>query len=190
MAEISNYLVCRHVRGEHSAHLLQYRKGNLARSGRGLAFWFFPLSTSIAEIPIDDRELTFIFHARSADFQDVSAQGVITYRVAGPETIAERIDFSIDLVRGGYRKQPLEQLAAMLTELAQQLAHAYVGSTLVRTVLAEGQEQIRLRIEEGLQADDTLASMGLELVSVRVSAVKPAADVEKALEMPTREAIQ
>jgi len=32
--------------------------------------------------------------------------------------------------------------------------------------------------------------MGLEVVSVRVSAVKPSSDVERALQMPTNEAIQ
>jgi regulator of protease activity HflC (stomatin/prohibitin superfamily) len=190
MAEIRNFLVCRHVRAEHSAHLLLYRGGSLSRSGRGLAFWFMPLATSIAEVPIDDRELSFMFHARSGDFQDVSAQGVITYRVESPATLAERIDFSIDLSHGEYRKQPLEQIATMLTELAQQLTIAWISSTPVRVVLESGQEQIRESIEEGLTADDTLTAMGIELVSVRVSAVKPSAELEKALEMPTRESIQ
>ena len=190
MAEIRNYLVCRHIRAEHSAHLLVYKTDTLRRSGRGLAFWFVPLTTSVAEVPVDDRELTFLFHGRTADFQDVSAQGVLTYRVVAPETIAERIDFSVDLAKGYYKKQPLEQLAAMLTELAQQLAIAWIGKTPVRAVLATGQDEVRGRIEAGLAAEQSLGAMGLEIVSVRVSAIKPTADLEKALEMPSREAIQ
>jgi len=190
MAEIRNYLICRHIRAEQSAHLLVYKGGALRRSGRGLAFWFVPLTTSIAEVPVDDRELTFLFHARTADFQDVSAQGVLTYRVVAPETLAERIDFSIDLAEGYYRKQPLEQLAAMLTELAQQLAIAWMGKTPVRSVLATGQDEVRDRIATGLHAEEALGAMGVEIVSVRVSAISPTADLEKALEMPSREAIQ
>jgi regulator of protease activity HflC (stomatin/prohibitin superfamily) len=190
MAEIKNFVVCRHVRAEHSAHLLVYRRGALSKSGRGLGFWFMPLTTSVAEVPVDDRELSFMFHAKSNDFQEVSAQGVITYRVAAPETLAERIDFSIDLDDGHYNKQPLEQIATMLTELAQQLTIAWLGATPVRQILTRGQEEIRARVEDGLRKDDALAAMGLELVSVRVSAVKPSTDLEKALEMPTRESIQ
>ena len=190
MAEIKNYLVCRHVRAEHSAHLLVFKRGKLCESGRGLAFWFWPLSTSIAEIPVDDRELSFLFHSRSSDFQDVSVQGVVSYRVRSPETAGERIDFSIDLTSGHYKKRPLEQIDALLTEVAQQVAHSWVGSTPIRRALAEGPERLRLLIEEGLRAEDALSTMGIELASVRVSAVKPSADLDKALEMPTREAIQ
>lgn len=35
-----------------------------------------------------------------------------------------------------------------------------------------------------------MAEMGLDIVAVRVGAVKPIADVEKALQIPVREAIQ
>jgi hypothetical protein len=48
MADIKNYLVVRHARAERSAHLLQHVGGKLRRSGRGLAFWFVPLTTSLA----------------------------------------------------------------------------------------------------------------------------------------------
>jgi regulator of protease activity HflC (stomatin/prohibitin superfamily) len=190
MAEIRNYLVLRHIRSEQSAHLLVYKRGQLRRSGRGLAFWFLPMTTSVAEVPVDDRELSFLFHGRTADFQDVSTQGVITYRINVPETVAERIDFTIDLAKGIYKKQPLEQLASLLTELAQQLAIAWIGRTAVREVLASGQAAIRERIESGLIAEQALDSMGLEIVGVRIAAVKPDADLDKALEMPCREGIQ
>ena len=131
------------MRAEQSVHLLTFKRGRLKSSGRGLALWFMPMSTSIAEVPVDDRELSFLFHARSSDFQDVNVQGVITYRVASPETLSERIDFSIDLNSGAYRKQPLDQLATMLTELAQQLAIDYLSRADVREILTAGTEPIR-----------------------------------------------
>ncbi len=190
MAEIRAYPWVRHVRAEQSVHLLKFRRGKLERSGRGLAFWFMPMSTSIAEVPVDDRELSFLFHARSNDFQDVNVQGIITYRLASPETVSERIDFSIDLGSGHYRKQPLDQIATLLTELAQQLAIDYLGRASVREILTTGTEPIRARIEDGLRDDTALTAMGLEIVSVRVSAVKPDADLERSLEVPTRESIR
>ena len=82
-------------------------------AGRGLAFWFQPLDTTVAEVPLDDQELPFLFHARSADLQEVVAQGIVTWRVADPAALAARIDFSIDLGSGRHARMPLDQIAAI-----------------------------------------------------------------------------
>jgi hypothetical protein len=88
MADIRSYVVVRHLRAEHSAHVLHFRRGRLVNSGRGLSFWFRPLAASIAEVPVDDREVALSLRARSADFQDVTVQGVLTYRVVDPVAAA------------------------------------------------------------------------------------------------------
>ena len=190
MAEISKYLFVRHLRAEPSSHVIQYKNGRLRRSGRGAAFWFMALDAAIVEIPVDDRELSFLFHGRSADFQDVTAQGVMTFRVVEPTVLAERIDFGIHLWTGKHQREPIAQLSGLLTQLAQQFALDYMAVTGVRELLAHGHERIRQRIQAGLLADDTLAQLGLELVSIRIAAIRPSADLEKALEAPTRERIQ
>ena len=190
MAEIQSFGVMRHLRGESTSHVLFHRRGHLAQSGRGLSLWFVPLSASIAEIPLDDRELPFLFHGRSVDFQDVTTQGVVTYRVIEPEVLARRVDFSIDLRRGVHREQPLEKLSVLFTQLAQQLAWAYIAHTPLRAVLSNGVAEIRRRILEGLHGDESIAEMGLEVVSVRVSGVLPTAELEQALQTPTLEKIQ
>jgi hypothetical protein len=191
MADINAFaFFLRHLRADASSHILHFRRGKLARAGRGLSFWYSPLSASIAELPADVRELPLLFHGRSADFQDVTAQGVITYRVESPETLARHIDFSIDLRRGVWLRQPLEKLALSLSELAQQHAWAYIAHAPLKEVLREGQGMVRERIEAALARDPTIGSMGLALVSVRVSSVRPSADLEKALEAPVRERIQ
>jgi hypothetical protein len=190
MAEIRRYPILRHLRAEPSFHILRFRRGKLVASGRGLAFWFRPLSTSVAEIPMDDRELPFLFHGRAKDFQDTTVQGVVTFRVVDPERVAERVDFALDLGTGATLKQPLDKLAGLLTELAQQFALGYLAQTDLRHTLAEGVAEIRERIWQGLHEDAALEAMGLEVVAVRVGAVKPVAEVEKALQIPVREAIQ
>ena len=93
MARISRYPVLSHLRSEASTHVIRYRNGRAVSTGRGLAFWFRPLDTAIAEIPLDDQELTFLFHGRSSDLQEVVAQGIVTFRVTDPDVLAGRIDF-------------------------------------------------------------------------------------------------
>jgi len=190
MAQITWFPVFRHLRTDPSHHALLFRGGRLVRGGRGASFWFHPLSASIAEVPCDDRDLAFLFHGRTSDFQDVTTQGVITYRVVDPEVLARRVDFSIDPARGTWRHAPLEKVAQLLTQLAQQFAWDTIVHTPVDAVLAEGMVQVGDRIRAGFAAHAPLPEMGIEIVSVRVTGLAPTADLEKALQTPTREAIQ
>jgi regulator of protease activity HflC (stomatin/prohibitin superfamily) len=190
MADITNLGPLRHLRADTISHILQFQGARLRRSGRGLTFWFAPWSTSIAEVPVDDRELSLAFHGRSADFQDVVVQGVLTYRITNPTLVTDRIDFSIDLRSGAWLKQPLEKLALILAQLAQQHTLGYLQTASLRDILAQAHERIRAIIETNLRPAPLLAEMGVELVSVRVSSLKPSTDLERALEAPERERIQ
>ena len=190
MAEIKSYPIIRHLRAEPTSHVLDYRRGTLHREGPGLAFWFRAISTAVAEVPVDDRELPFLFHARSADFQELTVQGAINFRVADPLLLARRVDFSIDLDSGRWTQAPLEQVAGLLTQLAQQFVIDEFVRVPVRAILADGVAPIRDRIATGLAGEAALRELGLEIVAVRVAAVTPSSEVEKALRQPTREAIQ
>lgn len=190
MATIQRFPLLRHLRSEPTYHVLRYRNGDLRRDGAGLAFWFRPIATAVAEVPIDDRELPFLFRVRSADFQELAVQGVITFRVAAPAALARRVDFTLDLETGRWAQAPLEQVAGLLSQLAQQFVVDELGKLDVRTILHAGVAPIRQRIERGLRAEPALGELGIELVAVRVADVAPSAEVEKALRQPTREAIQ
>lgn len=190
MADITAFPLVRHLRAEPTMNVLRYRRGRLVQHGAGLAFWFRAANTGIAEVPLDDRELPFVFHARSADFQEVSVQGAITFRVADPKLVARRVDFTISLTNGRWTSAPLEQVAGLVTQLAQQFVIDELARRDLRAILADGVAPIRRRIEEGLEAEPALSELGLLVVAVRVAQVAPSAELEKALRQPTREAIQ
>ena len=190
MAEIRDYGILHHLRSEPSAHIMRFRKGKLVASAAGQAFWFHPLSTALAEIPLDDREQPFLFTGRTLDFQDASVQGTLIYRVADPERLANRIDFSIDLTNGFYLHKPLGQLADLVTQFAQSFALEYLNQTPLRQALQEGLAEIRERIEDGLKTSPELEALGIELVVVRLIKISPSSEMEKALQAPTRESIQ
>ena len=189
MARITRYPFVHHLRSEAASHVIRYRNGQAVRSGRGLAFFFRPLNTAVAEVPLDDQELPFLFRGRSSDLQEVVAQGIITYRVADPNTLAARIDFGIDLASGVHRKTPLDQIAGRLNGLAQQYSTGVMAATPLRELVIKGISQLRQQIGDGLSADPSLAEMGITIVAIRVAAVQPSAEVEKELAAPTRERI-
>ncbi|RNI25127.1 SPFH domain-containing protein [Flexivirga caeni] len=190
MADIARYPFVRHLRGSGTTHVEHIRKGTTVHAGAGASFWFRPLSAVLNEVPIDDRELPLLFHARTSDFQDVTVQATITYRVTDPATTAGRIDFSIDPETGRWRGTPLEQVAGLLVESAQQYAIDRLATVDLPTAMAAGVGPVRAVIADGLRADTRLAETGIAVVGVRVVALRPEPEVEKALRTPTREHVQ
>ena len=190
MADITRRLGRRHLRGAPNAHIRHHRSGRLVHDGTGLSFWFRSLTAALSEIPVDDRELAMTFHARTADFQDVSVQATVTYRIGDPALAADRLDFSIDPDTGVWRGTPLEQLGTLLTETAQQHALDVLARTPLSAALVDGVAAVRERIAAGFGAEPRLPATGIEVVTVRVMALRPEPEVERALRTPAREQIQ
>lgn len=190
MADITKRPFLSHFRGSPTNHVVHVKRGKTAHEGTGQAFWFRPLTAVLAEVPVDDRELPMLFHARTKDFQDVAVQASMTYRFVEPETAIRRLDFAVNPVTGTWNGMPLEQVAMLLTELAQQHALNLINTLELAEALATGPATVQARITQGLAEDARLSETGIGVIGVRVVAVKPEADVERALRTPTREQIQ
>lgn len=190
MADITRYPMTRHLRGTPTQYIRHLRRGSVAHEGTGQSFFFRRLSAVLSEVPVDDRELAVLFHARTADFQDLTVQASVTFRVIDPVTACARIDFAIDPETGHWRGTPLDQVAGLLTETAQQQVLGLIAASPLATVLADGVGQVRDRILSGLTGDPRLAETGIAVIGVRVVAIRPEPDVEKALRTPAREQIQ
>ena len=190
MADIKKTFFMRHLRASPTTHIRHLKNGTVEHDGVGEAFWFRSLTAAISEIPVDNREQPLLFHARTSDFQDVTVQATITYRVADPALAATRIDFGIDPDSGAWRARPLEQVGGLLTELAQQYALDLLARIPLPQALSEGMAAVRDRLTGGLTEDERLAGIGLAIIDVRVVAVRAEPDVERALQTPTREAVQ
>jgi regulator of protease activity HflC (stomatin/prohibitin superfamily) len=189
MADISRRFFLRHLRSTPTHWVRHSVKGAAKREGVGLAFWYRPLTAVLSEVPVDDRELPLLFHARSSDFSDITVQATVTYRVADPAVAASRLDFSIDPYSGAARARPLDQIATLLAELAQQPAL----DLLARQPLAEALTAVapvREAVASALSEEPRLADVGVTVVSARVVAIRPEPELERALQTPTREALQ
>ena len=190
MAHIKNLGFIAQLRSDASNYVIRYRNGRIRQSGRGLVFWFRPETASIAELPMDDREMTLFVKGRSHDFQTVSVQGTLTWHVADPTRLAERVDFSIGLFNGNYQSEPIEQIETRLTGLVNQSALQYLAESDVRSLLDAGPDPLRARLEADLAAEPSLQEIGLEVVAIRLTNLAPSSELERALQTPTFEALQ
>ncbi|RUX34741.1 band 7 protein [Mesorhizobium sp. M2A.F.Ca.ET.042.01.1.1] len=190
MATIRSLGFVAQLRSEASSHVIRYRDGREMQSGRGLVLWFVPETASIAELPMDDREMTLFVKGRSQDFQTVAVQGTIGWHVVDPARLAERVDFSIDLKTGKLRGEPIEKIQARIAGIANQAVQQYLGQAPVRALLDAGPAPLRERLQALVAADPALTDIGVAAVAVRLTNLTPTSELERALQTPTFEALQ
>lgn len=190
MAHIHRLGFMAQLRSDASDYVIRYAGGRVRRHGRGLVFWFNPETASIAEVPMDDREMTLFLGGRSQDFQSVTVQGGIVWQVEDPLRLAERVDFSLDLKTGRPHGEPIERIETRLAGIANQAALQYLGAAPVRALLDAGPEPLRRLLLAALQEDPALAGLGLRIAAVRIDKLSPSSELERALQTPTFEAMQ
>ena len=190
MAHISRLGFWRHLRAEPNQYILHYRRGKLVRSGVGQAYWFMPLSAAVAQLPVEDIETTFLLGERSADFQDITVQITLTYRVVDPQKAAQRINFSLSLNSGAWLEQPLQRLANLWAHWSRHVVRSQLITMPVREIVRAGAAETLAALEQELSTAPEIEEIGIDMVSVQVDKISPTSELEKALQTPTREAIQ
>src|SRR5579885_890370 len=85
-----------HFKAEPTDYILAYTNGKVFRQGTGKAFWYWRHKTSIVMVPTSTRDALFVLNESTSNFQTVTLQGQITYRIVAPQTVAGLLNFTID----------------------------------------------------------------------------------------------
>ena len=177
----------RFIKAQPTQHVIQYRNGQPQREGAGLSFWYFAPSTSLVVVPTASVNEPFIFPEVTSDFQEVTIQGQITYRIADPKRTAELLDFSLN-AKGTYGSEDPQKLSQRLIDQVQVAMRAEVQALTLKEALAAS-ELLVGRVATTLHGHPALQALGLELLSLSILAVKPKPETAKALEASAREAL-
>jgi hypothetical protein len=178
----------RFVKTPPTTYLIQHRNGAVVREGAGLSFLYYAPTSSLVAVPIASRDAAFIFHNVVRDFQSVTIQGQVAYRVGDPRKAAALIDFSLKADGATYETDDIEKLSQRVLNAAEVLAQqATKGMTLKEALQAS--DRIAEAIAAGLRAREEITSLGLDILGVSILAVKPSPETAKALEAEAREAI-
>lgn len=190
MAEITRLLGAHHLRSGPTTWVRHVAAGRERRAGVGLSFWFRLRTAALSEVPVDDRELALVCHARTRDHAELSIPLGITYRIDDPGLAAQRLDFGIDVRTGAWHATPLETLATVLGELAQQPVLGLVAAASLADALAAGPDPVERVVTERLVGSARLAELGVTVAGVRALGLRAAPELERALRTPTREQAQ
>ncbi|MBV8210198.1 MAG: SPFH domain-containing protein [Burkholderiaceae bacterium] len=176
----------RFVKTQPTVHLMQFRGGKVVREGAGQSFFYYAPTTTLVAVPVASRDRPFILELVTADFQAVTVQGQVTYRVKDPRRTAAMMDFSLGKGLKYVSEDPkrLDDRVAMQVEvIVQRGVQGLDLKTALRSAAA-----IAHACEGELARQAEIAALGLEILGVSIIAIKPTPDIGRALEAEAREA--
>ena len=178
----------RYIKFDSTTYVIRYKKGKIKSEGRGLAFWYYAPSASIVAIPMGSSDAQFFFEGSTKDFQTVSIQGQITYKIEHPKQLAELLDYTVDR-RGRYTSDDNEKLQQRIINEAQAGLSTFMQGLELRETL-RGAKSISEQIRKELTESEAIRMLGIVPLSVNILGVKASPEMTRALEAETRESLQ
>jgi len=174
------------IKTQPTTYLLQYRGGKVVREGVGLSFFYFAPTTSLVAVPTGSVDVPFIFQETTSDFQSVTIQGQVTYRIGEPKRVATLLDFTLRPNGQGYTSEDPRKLPERVIHVVNVLARAEVQKLPLREAI-RGSDLIVEAVKSRLAKAEEIVTLGLEVLGLSILAIKPVPETARALEAETRE---
>lgn len=176
----------RFIKVQPTTYLMQYRHGKIVREGVGLSFFYYGPTTSLVAVPVASTDAPFIFQETTADFQTVTIQGQVTYRVSDPRRLAGLLNYTLAPDGQTYISEDPEKLPERVMHLVNVLARAALQRLPLREAIRASDEVVQT-VKAGLVDSNEVTSLGLEVLGLSILAIKPTPETARALEAETRE---
>lgn len=182
------FKLIRYVKSDPSTYLFQYRNGRILRRGRGLSFYYFVPNSTLVKVPMASVDQPFMFAEATADFQEVTIQGRVVYRVIDPERLSQVVNFALKSDGSGYVSEDPEKLDNRVLNQVQVMVRSEIQSMSLSDSLVVG-SQLTESVWGRLKLSPTLEQLGIEVMDLAILAVKPTPETARALEAEMRERV-
>ena len=177
-----------YIKFDSMNYVIHYKNGKIKKEGRGLSFFYFSPTSSIVSIPVPSNDFQFVFNETTKDYQEVTVQGQITYKIDNPKQIAETLDFTVNNKKQ-YLKNDFEKIQQRIINEAQTASASIIQRLNLKEALRQ-LDEIEKEIFSSVQKSKTVQMLGLEVLSVNILGVTPNPEMARALEAQTRESLQ
>jgi len=178
----------KHIKFDAMTYVLHFKNGTVSREGRGLSFFYFAPNSSIVAIPMGSNDLPFIFSESTNDYQTVTIQGQISYKITNPKTLSDVLDFTVQ-DNGQYKKNDIEKLNQRLINEAQTATSSFIHGIKLKDAIRSA-KTIEESIIEGLKNSKAINMLGIEILGANILAISATPEMSRALETETREKLQ
>jgi regulator of protease activity HflC (stomatin/prohibitin superfamily) len=168
--------------------VLCHRNGKLVQHGAGINFFYMPQTTSITAIPMASQDSPFIFNETTADFQEVSIQGTLTYRLINPLELAQRLNFTVYPKTHVYKSEDPDHLVERVVNGVQAHIRSEINSLGLERALTQVKD-LATGVFDKVKNSMDLKGLQIELEGLHFTAVKATPEMQKALEADYRESL-
>ncbi|MBX3035401.1 MAG: hypothetical protein KF758_00685 [Anaerolineales bacterium] len=175
-----------YIKATPTQYIIHFVNGRKKRAGNGLSFFYFRPSSSIVLIPIGSTDVPFIFNELSQDFQALTVQGTLTYRVHNPELLSSLFNYTVDGPSVRYLSDDPQKIGQRLINLLQVLVRAEVQRLPLRDVI-HSSESIASAVLEKFLDSDSVKGLGIEIMALSIQSIRAVPEVARALETEARE---
>ncbi|AGC48420.1 SPFH domain-containing protein/band 7 family protein [Myxococcus stipitatus DSM 14675] len=177
-----------YMKATPTSYVMQFKGGKVVREGVGLSFFYWKPSATLVSVPLSSADAPFVFNEATRDFQAVTMQGQLTFRVADARKVASLLDYSLGS-SGRYQSEDPESLPERLVQVAQVRARTVVQRLSLREVLVSAQT-IEAEVLASLATAESIRALGVEVMAFSLLSVKPTPEMARALEAEAREGLQ
>jgi regulator of protease activity HflC (stomatin/prohibitin superfamily) len=178
-----------YFKAEPTEFILAFSNSRIFQRGAGKAFWYWKPSTSIVLIPVSTIDAPFVFNETTGNFQAVTLQGQVTYRITQPETLWQLLNFTINPKTRQYLSEDASKLRQRIINIVQMSTRKELQQLTLEEALRSS-EQLARTVHTSLQQEQALTDLGIAVVSLFYTAIKATPEMTKALEAEQREALQ
>jgi hypothetical protein len=178
-----------YFKSEPTEYILAQVNGSVVKRGAGISFWYWAPNTSISLVPISTVDAPFIFNETTNNFQAVTVQGQITFRVVEPEATARLLNFTVRPRTRQYQSEDPAKLNQRIVNIVQMRTRNLLQQLPLEDALRSS-ESLAQNVLTQLREGNEMATMGLECVSLFYTTLKATPEITKALEAEQREALQ
>jgi len=176
-----------YIKVSPTSYLMQYKDGSIVKEGAGISFFYFAPITTLVLVPINSVDLPFIFQEVTSDFQNITVQGKITYKVSDPKLLSSLLDFSINASEQYISEDP-QKLSQRIINQIQVFTRDEMQKLKLQEALISS-EALVAKVNEAISASSELNSIGISILSFSILAIKPNSETQRALEAEAREAL-
>jgi regulator of protease activity HflC (stomatin/prohibitin superfamily) len=178
----------RFIKFQPSEYVLKYRNGKIVKEGAGISFYYYVPNTSIVVVPVGSVDASFIFEEVTSDFQTVTVQGQIIFRIIDRKKIAGLLNYTLNMRGKGYASDDPQKLPQRVINIVRVLTK----KTLERMQLKDAikfSEALAKRILDEIRENEEMNLLGIEILGLSILAILPNKETARALEAQAREQI-
>ena len=177
-----------YFKAQPTEFVMKVAGARVKKEGQVLSFYYLKRRTSIVVVPVSSADAAFVFNEQTGNYQAVTIQGQLTYRIVEPRRTIEMLNYVVDPKRRAHVSQDPERLEQRIVVAVQMETRRQVEGKSLEEVLGNA-ASISAEVQEEVTSRALLAPLGVELLSLNFTSVSPNPEVGKALEAEYRESL-